>query len=91
MNMMSQHAARRVQQRCIPPLVIDLLLEFGASEPAGDGTTKMYFDKAARKRLKAYAGPVASLLEQHLDVYAVVAADTKLVTVAHRNERIQRH
>jgi len=87
----TQHAAVRSQQRNISPLVIDLLMEFGTTEPSGDGTLKFFFDKTARKRLAAYAGPLTALLEQHLDVYAVVAADNKVVTVGHRFDRIRRH
>jgi hypothetical protein len=87
----SQHAAVRSQQRNICPMVIDLLMEFGAAEPSGEGTTKFFFDKPARKRLAAYAGALTPLLQEHLDIYAVVAADNKVVTVGHRYERIHRH
>lgn len=87
----SRHAAVRMQQRSIPALVVDLLMEFGASQSAGDGTTKFFLDKTARKRLKTYAGPLASMLAHHLDVYVVVANDQKLVTAAHRIDRIHRH
>lgn len=86
----SQHAASRMKQRCIPPIIVDLLMEFGASEPAGEGATKVFFDKPARRKLKAYAGPLADVLQPHLDVYAVVAADTKVITVGHRQTRIRR-
>ncbi len=88
---MSHHAEVRRQQRAIPPMVIDLLTQFGKTEPAGDGTRKVFFDKSARRKVKAYAGPLAGLLEPHLDVYAVVADDEKLVTIGHRYERIRRH
>ena len=88
---MSNHASVRSQQRAIPPILLDLLIQFGASEPSGDGTSKMYFDKAARRRLKAYAGPLAGLLNEHLDVYAVVSSDSKVITAAHLTERIHRH
>lgn len=67
-----------------------LLMEFGTVEPSGDGTTKFFFDISARKRLATDAGPITAILEQHLDVYAVVAADSKVVTVGHRYERIRR-
>lgn len=87
----SQHAAIRGQQRNISAMVIDLLIEFGAKEPSGDGTMKFFFDKPSRRRLAAYAGPITALLEQHLDVYAVVSADNKVVTVGHRYARIRRH
>lgn len=87
----TRHAAQRIQQRAIPLLVVDLLIEFGSSEPSGDGTSKYFFDKSARRKVKAYAGPLARVLDEHLDVYAVVGADTELITVGHRYERIRRH
>lgn len=88
---MTNHAQVRCQQRAIPGLLIDLLLQFGASERAGNGTSKMFFNKAARRRVQAYAGSLAPLLDQHLDLYAVVAADSSVITVGHRLERIRRH
>ena len=48
---MTGHAAVRSQQRAIPPMLIDLLMQFGARESAGDGASKMYFDKAARRKI----------------------------------------
>ena len=80
---MSQHAAMRSQQRAIPPILVDLLLQFGTNEPAGSGATKIFFDKAARRRVKAYAGPLAGLFNEHLDVYAVVGTDNQVITTAH--------
>lgn len=88
---MSRHASVRCQQRAIPPILIDLLLQFGKSEPAGDGASKIYFDKAARRRVKSYAGPLAGILNEHLDVYAVVGIENQIITAAHLIERIHRH
>lgn len=88
---MTHHASARSQQRAIPPLVIDLLLQFGKSESAGTGVVKVFFDKQARKRVAAYAGPLAPLLNAHLDLYAVVGQNNQVITVGHRLERIQRH
>lgn len=87
---LSQHASKRSQQRAISPLLIDLLLKFGTSYRAGDGTSKLFFDKTSRRQVKAYAGPLARLLDEHLDLYAVVDADSNVITVAHRLERIRR-
>jgi hypothetical protein len=86
----TRHAAVRSKQRGIPPLMIDLLREFGARQPAGQGAQKVFFDKVARRRLRAYAGPMAPLLEQHLDVYAVMSNSDEVITVAHRTARINR-
>ena len=88
---LTQHAALRSQQRCIPEILIDLLLRFGSKEAAGSGTSKIFFDKRARRQINAYAGPLANLLVEHLDLYAVVGEDDQVITVAHRNERIKRH
>jgi hypothetical protein len=49
---LSKHASTRLQQRGIAPLVIDLLLKFGTTEKSGRDTTKYYFDKPARRRLR---------------------------------------
>lgn len=87
---MSNHAMVRGQQRAIPPMLVDLLIQFGHSESVGDGVTKVFFDKEGRRRLAAYAGPLAKLLNDHLDLYAVVGGD-KVITVGHRLERMRRH
>jgi hypothetical protein len=86
---LSKHAAVRLQQRGIAPLIVDLLLQFGATERSGRDTTRYYFDKPARRRLRAYAGPLARVLEAHLDYYAVVGADGTIVTTAPRLARIE--
>ena len=88
---MSQHANLRSQQRAISPMLVDLLIQFGTSEPAGNGASKVFFDKAARRRVKSYAGPLAGLLNEHLDVYAVISSEDQVITAAHLTERIRRH
>ncbi len=87
----SKHAQTRSQQRAIPPMLIDLLLQFGSCERAGAGVSKMFFDKSSRRRVRAYAGPLAGLLNDHLDVYAVVTDDLKVITAGHRTHRFAGH
>jgi hypothetical protein len=88
---MTHHAATRAQQRCIPPLVIDLLYQFGAREPSANGTYKMFFDKASRRHVRAYVGQLARVVEEHLDVYAVISDEENvIITTAHRLKRIRR-
>lgn len=88
---MTRHASTRSQQRGIPPMMIDLLIQFGKSESAGGGATKLFFDRHTRKQVAAYAGSLASRLDDHLDFYAVVGPDMQVITVGHRFERIKRH
>jgi hypothetical protein len=87
--MLTKHGRTRAQQRGIPPLVVDLLLDFGRIEYSGDGTVKHFLDKRACQRLRAYAGPLASLLEAHLGCYIVVGEHGRIVTVAHRTGRLK--
>jgi hypothetical protein len=88
---LSKHAQKRAQQRAIPPMLIDLLIQFGSSERSGTGVSRMYFDKPSRKRVKVYAGILGTLLDEHLDVYAVVTDDLKVITTGHRTQRIRNH
>ena len=88
---LTKHARTRSQQRAIPPMLIDLLLQFGSSERAGTGVSKVFFDKASRRKVKAYAGTLARILDDHLDVYAVVSDDLQVITTGHRTERFTSH
>jgi hypothetical protein len=87
----TRHAETRGQQRAIPALIGSLLVEYGASMHR-DGGEVFYFDKAARKRLKAAVGGDRSLelLGRLINTYAVVSRDGRVVTVAHRIRRLKR-
>ena len=86
---LSQHASTRVQQRGIPPMVIDLLLRFGARERDGHGAETVYFDKRSRKQIQTYAGGLMGKLSEALDTYAVVNGE-KVITVGSRYKRLNR-
>ena len=88
----TNHAQIRQQQRGIPQVVIDWLLEIGSTEHTHDGAEILYFDKAARKRLSRYlgGGPLFSRAEEYLDTYAVVSSGT-VITLGHRYKRINHH
>ena len=87
----TRHAAARMQQRALSQLQIDLLMQFGHTESIGHGATRVYFDKRSRRQLRAYAGSLAPAIEAHLDIYAVVANEGHLITVAHRIQRVRHH
>lgn len=83
----SHHAQARLKQRGVPPIVVDLLVQFGARISAGEGTEICYFDRRARKHVHAYAGGLFSRLSEQLDAYAVVAGE-RVVTVGTRYKRL---
>ena len=82
---LTRHASLRTQQRGIPPMVIELLLDYGSERSAGEGTTSFFFDKAARRRIKSYVGGLMAAVSKYLNCYAIVCKDGKIITVAYRN------
>lgn len=84
---MSQHASKRAQQRGVPPLIIDLLIQFGAREYDGRGAEICFFDHRAKKRLQSYAGGLISNLSEQLNAYAVISGE-EVITVGTRLKRV---
>jgi hypothetical protein len=90
MSYITHHAEKRCQQRGLPPLVVDLLLQFGQSERAGPGAEMHYFDHTGRRRIRSYLGPLARGLGDYLNAYLVVSDDGAIVTAGHRQQRVKR-
>ena len=84
------HSRKRLQQRAIPPVMLDYLDRFGTAERCG-GSERVFFDKAGRRLLAEHMGSVAALktVERWLGVYAVVGDDGNVVTVGHRQKRFR--
>ncbi len=79
---LTKHAAKRMQQRCIPPLVIEWLLDYGHRQPSFDAV-RVSFDRQAKKEISRSVGPqVVSLLAKYFNSAIVVAPDTdEIITV----------
>lgn len=90
-NFMTCHAALRSQQRAIPQLIIDWLMDYGAVAVDQRGAEIFYFDHAARRRLsKAVGERAVSLLGRLLDAYVVFSERGTVITVGHRYKRVVR-
>ena len=88
----THHAQARLQQRGIPPVVVERLLDFGRHTHDHRGGTIVFFDHRARSTLRRQmASDSYKRIESHLDTYAVLGADGMVVTVGHRTQRINRH
>jgi hypothetical protein len=85
------HAQARLQQRGIPPMVVDLLMQFGSPSRCG-GAERLMFDKSAVKRLRRHFGGDRGLniIARWLSVYVVIGDNGHLVTVAHKNSHFRR-
>jgi hypothetical protein len=89
---LSRHARVRMQQRGIPRVVVEHLLEFGTVRHDHRGAVIVYFDKRSRRQLARAEGRAAAhTLERWRNAYAVVAVDGAVVTVGRRDKRVRRH
>lgn len=85
------HANLRIQQRAIPPIVIEWLEEYGAEMHDGRGAIKRFFDHRSRKRLARIVGTgVVNRLNDYLDTFLVQTVDGTIITVGHRTKRVRR-
>lgn len=89
---LTDHAARRLQQRGIPPAVLPMLLQYGEHEYDKRGAKLIYLSHRSRQRLRntLHASDYRRL-ERAMDIYAVVDTGGTVVTVGHRTQRINRN
>jgi len=87
----TKHAQNRLQQRSIPPAIIQWLMDFGATQKSR-GCELLYFDKKAKKRLSQELGPqIVKCISKFIDVYAIVLNDGEVVTAGHRFKHIHKN
>jgi len=88
---LSEHARVRMQQRGIPPQVVESLLECGRVQHDSHGGRIVYFDRAAWQRAcrRGLAGMLAQA-GRYRRAYLVLGPDGKVCTVSHRTRRIRR-
>jgi len=79
-----------MQQRAIPPLLLEWLDEYGNRQHDRHGGVIYYFDKRGRRRPSRDVGSVVTRrLGDLLDTY-MVKKDDQVVTVGYRYRRIHR-
>jgi hypothetical protein len=90
-TLITEHAATRVRQRGVDPVVLDCLLAYGTPFHDRRGGEVIVFDRQALRRLQRAVDPaVRRRVEDRRSLYAVRGADGALVTVGHRYRRIPR-
>ena len=87
---LSKHARIRMQQRGIPPRVLDWLADYGEVDYQR-GAELYYFSQRSRQALARDLSPKALRChEKALDAY-MICADGQVTTVGHRYQRVVRH
>ena len=86
---MTNHALERSQNRCIPPLIIHWLCQYGSRKRSNNGTILCYFDKKSTRLLSSDVGDIViRRLSSLMSVYLVIAGD-QIITVGHRYKRVK--
>ena len=90
-SLMTKHAAIRAQQRCLPPMIDELLDRYGEEQYDGHGHVIKFFSKTSKRNVERDWGrrPVACI-SQWMDAYKVSSTDGTVITCGHRHKRIQR-
>ena len=89
--LVTEHAAMRVRQRGVDPVVLDCLLSYGSSVHDHQGGEIVVFDKRAFRRLeRAIDAALLRRVADHRTLYAVRSTDGALVTVGHRFRRVRK-
>lgn len=91
--MITTHAAIRSQQRGIPPLVRDWLLQFAEEEFDGHGGIRRFFSHRSIREMERCFGrkPVGRMAE-FLNTYLVESSrDGAIITIGHNYRRINRN
>jgi len=86
----SLHSQKRTQQRCIPPLIKDLLKLYGDKKYKGGGSYVRYFSKKSRKKMNKNLGKAAvGQLGRLLNISIVMNIKGDLITVMRLNKRLK--
>ncbi|NNM64772.1 MAG: hypothetical protein HKL99_09220 [Burkholderiales bacterium] len=89
----TKHSARRMQQRGIPRLMIEMLQRFGKRAYDHHGGVVRYLDKSARRTIEKYVGSqVYRRMHEFHDAYLVEAVDNgTVITCGHRFAGLHLH
>lgn len=85
---LSSHAAKRMQQRGIPQIVVGWLIQYGEKKRVQHGKV-MVFGNQGRQRMHRQLGEAYAKWERPLKSVYIVLEDSMIVTVGHRTRRIK--
>lgn len=87
----TRHSRVRAQQRCVQPLMDELLDRFGQEQHDHHGAIVVYFNKDSRRRMERELGRHAvACISRWLNVYKVRTTDGRTLTVGYRTRSIHR-
>lgn len=89
---LTEHAAIRMRQRGVDPVVLDVLLTYGSGVHDHSGAEIVVFDRKAFRRLeRAVDAALVRRVEDNWGLYAVRSMEGDVVTVGHRVRKVRRN
>jgi len=86
----SEHAKVRMQQRGIPPHVVDNIINYGSTRKVKGGAVARFMNRESLRLAREELSKREQLdLDRHKQVYVIVECD-RVITVGHRQERYYR-
>ncbi|MGR6035521.1 MAG: hypothetical protein ACU4EQ_04760 [Candidatus Nitrosoglobus sp.] len=86
---LTKHAQNRMQQRCILPLVVELLMTYGRTEYQ-NGSEIVYFDNRCFKHVRKELDAVMKNIEQLARAYLVIGKNSQVITAGYGDKKIKR-
>jgi hypothetical protein len=86
----TRHASERSSGRSIPPMIVEIIIEYGESHDAGEGARKYALTKLSMRQLRRYAGrELAKAINYYRNRNAyVVAIGDRIITTAYSHFRL---
>jgi hypothetical protein len=84
------HADKRMQQRSVPELAIELLARYGRAEYSPGGANIYYFDTKGWSKAERAIHELAANIDRIRDMYFVEGNDEVVITTGHRTNRVKR-
>lgn len=85
----SNHAEKRMQQRGIPPLLVDWLYNYGKSLFDNHGAEILFFSKKSSRLLKRDIGSIIYRKIEHLLDCYLIHSNGVVITVGRRYKRLK--
>jgi hypothetical protein len=86
---LTRHARERSAGRAIPPMIAEMIVDFGQSRDAGNGACKYALTRESMRELRRLAGrEIVKALDPYRNRNAyVIAAGGTIITVAYASRR----
>jgi hypothetical protein len=81
---LTEHGRKRAEQRAIPDVVLDVLLEFGEIDEQKGNTSLVELDRRRRKALVKSLKKLMRSLANDAPPFAVIGDNGRIITVGHK-------